>query len=223
MPDQALLNKIRALLAKAQADGASDAERDIFLAKAQELMEKHQVELFQLHVNDPIGMTDGVVAQSGPPKYKADVQVALALYYGLHPVLSRRGKHIIVRLCGPESARITVELLTPFVWAQVCDRAGTLAASGRCINKAAGIREIAKALQVRLWHMTEAKKAQPAQEGTSFSLVVVNATEAFLAQQFPKLKEGRERTISTGATARELAATISVSQQVSNRNQLRLQ
>lgn len=47
------LNRIRGLLAQAQSEGATPGERAVFLAKAQELQDKHAVEEWELNQADP--------------------------------------------------------------------------------------------------------------------------------------------------------------------------
>lgn len=216
-------DKIRALLAKASAT-EHQGEADLFFAKAQELMEDHQVSLFELHTEDPIGITDGVEAQNGPPKYKSDVQCALAQYYGARPIIHGTVKFWRVQIVGPESSRLTTELMTDYVWAQVCKSGAELTKQGR-YNRQQAIRHIAKALVVRIWRELWKRKTQPAREGTAYSLVVVDAVQSFIDKRFGELEQGRPQTIKNlKQSAMEAAEKISLNHQVNTgKNTLRLQ
>ncbi len=216
-------DKIRALLAKAAAT-EHKGEADLFFAKAQELMEDHQVSLFELHVEDPIGITEGVEAQAGPPKYKSDVQVALAQYYGARPIYTGTSKFWRVRIVGPESSRLTTELMTDYVWAQVCKGGAELAKQG-LYNRQQAIRHIAKALVVRIWREINQRKAQPVREGSAYSLTVVDAVDTYMQKNFPDLLPGKEITIKNlKQSAWEAAQKISLNHQVNTgRKTLRLE
>lgn len=215
-------NRIRAILAKAEST-EHEGEAAVFMAKAQELMEKYQVELFELHTEDPIGVTMGCEGQQGPPKYKTDVQCYLARYYGCRGITTGTTKHWRVELVGPESARITTEIMTDFVWAQVCKEASHLAKTHPGKNRAMWIRDIAKALCVRLYQLSKAKETQPAKEGTSYSLVVVDAVANYLALHYPKLKTGKAKTVSYAKAAGEAANNIKINQQFGGKDRIRLE
>lgn len=217
-----LKEKIRALLAKAQ--GTEHAgEAAVFLAKAQDLMEKNQIELFELGEEDPIGVTLGVQGQPGPLSYKPKVQAALAQYYGARPVL-RYSTHskFTVELIGPESARITTELMTEFVWEQVKLRAVEVVAKTK-VNKPAAIREVAKALVNRI--AIELQKRKPASEaaaGTSLSLVVLDAVQAFMDKMYSDIEHTKGRKIMLNRAAMDAAQNISLHQQTGDRSRLSL-
>ena len=203
--------KILALLAKAKST-EHKAEADSFFAKASELMEKHQVDLFDLHEEDPIGCTFGVKAQPGPPSYKSNVQVALARYYGAKPFLEGiGGGKWVVRIYGPESARITTELMTDFVWQQVCDKATELLHN---YSRAQAIRHIAKALVLRINIELAAQRAKPVHNGSPFAVMVIDATKALIDKDFPVQSTVKHKAKNYSKDARSLAAGISIRQQV---------
>lgn len=217
MSDTRIKTIIRGLLAKA-ASTDSEEEASAFLAKVEQLMEKHQIDLHELGEADPIGMTPGITAQPGPPAYKSEVLCALAKFYGARPIRNfnleglKRG-HWRVELCGPESARATTELMFEYVWNQVMAQAKVLRVE-RHMDTGVAIRHIVKALCLRLSTLTSARKAKPAESGTSFSLVVVNATEQFMKQQYPDMHSTKLRPRSIHGRAEELAKGIHVSEQI---------
>lgn len=216
-------DKIRALLAKAQAS-EHEGEAALFFAKAQELMEDHQVELFELHTEDPMGQTVGGFYQSGPTSYKSKVQVSLAYFYGAEAVLRGTSKRWEVVLVGPESSRMTTEIMTEYVWAQVCKEGGKLAHQGR-YNRGEAIRHIVNALLVRIAQEMNRRKVEPAREGTSRSLVVVGALKAYMDKAFGETTEAKWRgPKSLKQSAVDAAKNISLNHQVhTGKGTLRLQ
>lgn len=215
--------KILALLAKAQSTNI-EAEASTFLAKASEMMEKYQLELFDLGVEDPIGVTQGVVAQPGPPSYKSDVQRALAHYYGARPVIVPIPftKKWTTELCGPESSRMTTVLMTDFVWSQVNASAKKLSEE-QGYNRQEAIRHVAKALCYRIRLEVATRRATPeTRGGSAFSLVVVDATKAFMESHYGKLVTSKGRPKSLSQSALEAAKGISINVQVGKNAPLRL-
>jgi hypothetical protein len=207
---------IAALIAKAESTD-SLAERDTFMAKALELMEKHQIEMFDLHVEDPIGFTLGVEGQAGPPSYKPMVQRALHRYYGGSSVIWNTGvgTKFVNHLFGPDSSRLTTELMTPFVWNQVVEQGKVWA---REFHKPSshGTRKVANALCLRIQRLIAERKLTPEQaEKTCFSLTVVDATKAFRDSYYStplKTMSVRPKKISLSAT--KLAEGIKIDHQL---------
>jgi Protein of unknown function (DUF2786) len=214
-------NIISALLAKAKSTTHPE-EAEACMAKAIQLMEKHQIELHELGVEDVIGLTEGVQAQAGPPSYKSDVQRALAKLYGARPVIRWTcHKRWTVDICGPESSRLTTVLMTDFVWDEVNKQAAEITKQG-LYNKAQAVRHVAKALVSRIHGLINARKDSPVANGSSFSLVVVDATNAFVEGHYNGLskKITRSRTLSSMAIA--AAEKISLHRQVNGTGPLRL-
>lgn len=206
---------ISRLLAKAESTD-SPAERETFVAKALELMERHQIEAFELGEDDPIGFTQGVLGEAGQGEYKAAVQTALARYYGAEPVKTYAGRYgkgkFYVALFGPESSRLTTELMLPFVWKQVCEQ-GNLWAKQWQTSKHKGIREVAKALCARIRRETSTATHD---EHTAFGLVVVDATKSFMDKYYKgqELVDIKGRGVRLFNSAKEMAETIAIAKQV---------
>ena len=202
--------KILALLAKAKST-EHQGEADAFFAKVAELLEKHQLDLFDLHEEDPIGCTHGVNAQPGPPSYKSNVQCSLARYYGAKPVIHGiGGDKWNVRIFGPESTRITTEIITDFVSEQVNDASSKLTQYPRAV----AVRHIAKALCLRISQELHRQKTEAPRPGTSFSLTVVDATDALIASVYPELTKMRTKEKKYSHSAIGLAKGISLNRQV---------
>jgi hypothetical protein len=209
---------IRALLAKAQGTNVA-AESEAFMDKAQELMEKYQVELWELGEDDPMGVTLGAEGQAGPPSYKTMVQTSLALYYGAKPIryMTDRNKWVI-HLCGPESSRITTQLMTDYVWNQVLNVAKRVSHEmGDARNYQTCIRDVAKALTFRINRELAARKREHAKvQGSSLSLIVLDATQSWIDKNYSDLRDIHAKEKSTTFAATDAAKGISLHRQTGN-------
>lgn len=217
-------SKISKILEKANST-THEGEAAALIAKAEALMAKHQIEAFELGDNsDPVGMTQGVQAQSGPIAYKSHLQLALAKYYGCRAIRKMQDRRIwIVELVGAESARITTELMTDFVWQQ-CN------AEARKIAKAEGIkpgpvqRRIINALCARIYDLVADRqettpKTKIAQKN---ALVQVDAIEAWITKHYPNLSSSKGGRRSTSEQAKKAAAGISLHRQTGGAAQKRI-
>ena len=207
--------KIKALLDKA-ASTTHEGEAAVFIAKAEQLMEKHQIEAHELgDASDPVDMTRGVSGQSGPVAYKTHLQRALARYYGCENIRvwdSRKTWHL--ELVGPLSARITTELMTDFVWKQ-CN------AEARKIAKEQGgkpgpmQRRIVNALCFRIRDLiAEREEVAPKNAvAAENALVLKNATVAKFEELYPDVVLSKGSSRSTTDAAKKAAAGISLNRQ----------
>ena len=220
--------KIQKIIDKAKST-TSEVEADSLLAMAQSLMEKHQIEAFELGDNsDPVGMTVGQSGQSGPSAYKPLVQRALAAYYGARTIRCWNNQTTYrIEIVGPESARITTELMTEYVWDQVKAEAKRLADAGEG-KRDALIRKIANALTARIWGLVaEQERSQRGETrtvtATKNALVVKDATDAWVAQHYPNLQAaGKSKGRTTTRSAANAAAGININRQVGGGRQLRI-
>lgn len=209
---------ISQLIAKAQSTD-SEAEAETFMSKALELMEKYQIESYELHQEDPIGFTQGVAGEAGQGEYKAAVQTALAHYYGAKPVKQfTTHKRFFVALFGPESSRLTTELMLPFVWKQVCEQ-GRKWAEAHYYSPLKGVREVAKALCLRIYKETATRK-HSTQDKTAFALTVIDATQTFIDAHYGKgnTKSMIKRKTDVWSSAADAAKGIAIAPQIKNGN-----
>lgn len=210
-------SKIAALLAKAEStDNAFEAET--FMAKVNELLEKHQLEVHEIRgANvksiDPIGWTAGETNIYASMLWARGVAPALARYYGCRLLYGKRGNHIHYRVAGPESARITFELMLPFVISQVRVQAKVIA---RRYGKSSAERQVGQALEVRIWKMVP-KAEERRSELSKNALIVLDDVDAFVESQV-KVKTAKNRTVDFGAAAEEAAAKISINVQATGKH-----
>jgi hypothetical protein len=215
-----LREKIRALILKAQST-TFEGEAESFMAKAFELMEKYQIHAFELSTEDPIGCTPGVAGQPGMASYKPSVQCVLAKYYGAKPVYRyTTKKDYVIDIFGPESARATTELMTPFVWAQICDLGKTWGLMwGQPYQK--GVREVSKAFVDRVRVILNTRPTPD--EAPGFSLAVIDLTAQFVQEHYnAELTKMQSKTTMISHTASALAATVNFAPQINTPTHLNL-
>lgn len=224
-----ITEKIKQIIAKANST-TSEAEADALMAKAAQLMEKYQIEAHDLGASDPIGTTESDFRPtSGPSSYRPKVLAALAKYYGCKVFWyqQRQGKNIKQRLeiSGPESARITTDLMMEFVWQQIVDKAAELAANGLG-DRGQMIRHICNAFNGRLYTLIrEQEKAEtaPKTEAAKNALVVLgNSLDVYYDNKYPDrvmMKAGTRR--ASGAAIRA-ASGISLARQTTGTSTKRI-
>lgn len=112
-----IVEKIKALLAKA-ASSDHQAEAEVFLAKAHELMEKHQLDAADLETDDPVDgeeyYTKGNVKAA--PDWDFMLIFAVAKYFGCKACrnTTKDGKWTM-DLVGRESARVTAKAMHEYL------------------------------------------------------------------------------------------------------------
>lgn len=222
-------DKISKILAKANGTDNED-EAAIFMAKAQELMEKHQIDLDDLGQDDPMGRFVGLTGTSSSPTWMRHLMTSLAVFYGATTVrtFSRRdGKEYFdLNICGAESARMTVELMFPFVVEQV-RKEGRKEAKNMGLAAEAAIRRVANALVHRIQRMnaeTQGKARQAIKTEAAKNALVVRGTalSRYLESEFGALRKGQSRATSTNAIAQQAAGRVSLHRQTGGGSSLRI-
>lgn len=231
--------KIAKILEKAKSTD-SEAEAEMLLAKATQMMEEHQIAAHELgDSSDPIGMTVGCSnVQAGPPSYKYEVQRALAAYYGCKSIrmwdplvwdsAKQRMKPQTWRqeMVGSLSARVTTEMMTEYVWDQLKALARSQGAEFG-VKPAIQLRKLANAMSLRVWKLVRENRARATPEvrtqAASNALVLVKtATEAKYAELYPQTKTTQARGRSSNEAARAGAAGISLHRQTGGSANLRI-
>jgi hypothetical protein len=104
---QKMADRIRALLAKA-ASTTSEAEAEAFMAKAHELMEKHQLDASDLEHDDPVGYERTYRRNSAAtPDWDFMLIFPVARYYGCKAIRIDLWKGYEMEIVGRDSARVT--------------------------------------------------------------------------------------------------------------------
>jgi len=227
-----IVEKIRALLAKA-ASTDSPAEAEAFLAKAHELMEKHQLEAHDLEHDDPVGGEH--VYEKGSTKASPDWDTHLiwevAVYFGCQAcrIETKNGKWAM-DLVGRESARITAIEMHAYLVKTVRrlgreavgtrefrlfkkDIWGDTVWTGEYMNADQCARRIGNALRSRISALNAmAKKPEPATASGKNALVTLDRVMTVFQERHPET-ENAGGTFYTNEGARKLAAGIGLNLQ----------
>lgn len=210
--------KIAALLAKAEGTD-NEFEADTFMAKVNELLERHQMELHEIRAmgdDDPLGHEFGTFKCYASMSWVKMLAHNLALYYGCSTIWSKKGNHFHYQVVGRDSARVTFELMLPFVVTQL-RRAATKMANETGVTNAIAQRQIAHALTIRVFNLYQANQ-QVRSDLAGKGLIPVTDIQAYMKETFSNLREGKARTLKTSMTAREHADRISLAAQATGKH-----
>jgi hypothetical protein len=222
MTTDSIKSKIAALLAKAEST-ENEFEADAFMAKVNELLEKHQIEMHEVRQardidTDPMGHQDGETNLYASIKWARDLAGGLARYYGCKFIYWRRNNHFAYEIIGRESARTTFELMLPFIISQVRIQAR------RCygintMGKTLAIweREVGQALWLRVLKLATTNDIRRA-DLESKALVPVNMAEVYFNNRHPDCKTDRNIQLKFGQTARDAADKVSLHHQATGRH-----
>lgn len=219
MTRESIKTKIAALLAKAEGTN-NQFEADAFMAKVNELLEKHQIEMHEVRQatdeRDPMGKERGETNIYASMSWATDVAGALARYYGCEMVYWRRGNHTIYEVVGRESARQTFEMMLPFVLSQVKQQGTKLA---RVMDRTASVctREVGQALTIRIYKMIP-KAEEHRAELVANALVPVTDIKAAMEEFYPQVKTAKNKQFDYGAAARDAAERVSIIVQATGRH-----
>lgn len=231
---------IRALIAKAKGTD-NEAEAAAFMAKAHELLEKHQLDLGStLNADDPVEAFNGLDQAASSHKWNRELYRALGALYGCKSIRHeywatnadgrikwKDGKpeaRYQQRLVGRASAIMTTQIMYPWVCEQV-------RLSAKEIAKRTGMSEqgqakrVGAALVSRIWTMVlEAKQAEqgPRNEAVKNALATVDLVAAEYARLYPETQKAVSRSSVSDSMSREAAGKIGLHQQAGHSSALRL-
>lgn len=211
--------RIAALLAKAEGTD-NQFEADTFMAKVNELLEKHQIEMHEVRKaagdSDPMGKEKGEANIYASMSWAKDVANALARYYGCRFIYWRRGNHTVYEVVGRESSRATFEMMLPFVLSQVKQQASRIVrAEGSTVSVMS--REIGQALTIRIFNMIPKVEERRA-ELVRNALVPVNDVQAFIDAEYAAVKVKKAKQFNYGAAARDAAEKVSLHVQATGKH-----
>jgi len=220
MTRESIKTKIAALLAKAEGTD-NEFEAQTFMAKVNELLEKHQIEMHEIRQaqgdQDPMGKQTGETNVYASMLWARDLGGMLARYYGCRYVYYRRGNHFDYEVVGRESARMTFELMFPFIITQVRLQAKHLCVgSYNVASKSVMEREVGQALIVRIARMVKDAEAQRVVL-TGKGLIPVSDLDAAMADFYPVLKTAKNKPLRFSGDAWNAAQKVSLHHQATGR------
>lgn len=211
----AYADKIRKLLAKANSTTHPE-EAEAFMTKARALMEEHGISLLdlgRLNTDDPVGLDRSVYRANINDRWRFYLIGQLARYYGCKTVYTPEGGNRDYHIVGRESARITFQLMWPFIDRQVMAMAREDVKRGIYRTVSTARHKIGYALAVRISQLLQQSTATEGQ-GVN-ALVPVDLIEAAMDHYFPGATEGKKRQVSFDVNAQRRAGEVSLHQQVS--------
>lgn len=227
-----LKTKIGALIAKAEGtDNANEAS--VFMAKAVEMMNKHQISIAELGEDDPMGTDENFTGTSGSPTWRNHLLHAVSRYYGGKCVKKHiTHKSFIMEVNGSESVRVTIDLMFEFIVKQV-RQAGRELAEQQGVKADPIIRFVANALVERINNLVyEARKldeetGQSAEVKLALTkagkeLATVDELKAYVEGKYKNLGSGIQKRRGTSDGARAAANKVSLNRQVGGKAQVRL-
>lgn len=213
-----IAEKIAKIIAKADST-TSETEAETFMTKAHALMEQHGLSLLdigKLDSDDPIGVTENTYVSSDG--WKDTIAGQLARYYGAELARCPHGRASrSYTVAGRESARITFQLMLPFVIKQVARIALQEWKAGNYPTRTKAQAAIANAMGIRLYRLRQEQKADAvAKHGAARqnALVPVDLVQEALEEHFGgNLRTARSKSWNTDSNAMHKAEQVSLHRQ----------
>lgn len=237
MTDQAkVLDRTRKVLALAEGTNNME-EAALMMNKVHAMLREHNVTLLdvaQADTVDPVDASREAAYCWISNSWVKKVASALARLYGCQMVTQQQGNKLLMSIVGRQSARVTWEVMLPFVVAQVksearADRDSAItdlvAATGWDWDRASkhsrvkGIgayeRAVGNALVYRINGMARENEYQDSArvKAGERALVPVDMVEHALIAAFPNLRMLKARTLSTTSQAVASAQRVSLHHQ----------
>lgn len=220
-----IADKITKIIAKAESTTNPD-EAAVFMAKANAMLEEHGIHLHdlgRLNSDDPVGVTEQASYWFAAEGYSLNMASALARYYGCKLVYIKMGNKFYGDVTGRDSARVTYQLMWPFVQKQVRQLAREMVKEGKADTKSKAQRAIGNALTLRLHGMARENEERNPVAGTGINaLVPVDTIEAAMKEHYGELRSAKARSIKTNAAGKAAAGKVSVNRQTGGAGQKKL-
>lgn len=222
-----IADKISKLIAKAESTTHPE-EADSFMLMVHKLLEQHGMSLLdvgKLNSEDPVGQTSDAGKFYASESAFRDVAFYLAEYYGCKAVVHVHGNHRNLSVFGRDSARITFELMWPYVKKCIRSEARRLhnvvkaefapiPVPSKLSTVARQQRWVADALSSRLLRaIHDRRRETPEQTGVN-ALVPVDLIQQLMDDLYDDIKTAKDRQLKTTAEAREAAGNINLNEQV---------
>lgn len=218
-------SKIAALLRKAESSTFKE-EAETFLAKARELMEKHQIDFSEGRAEVEEGTSNRIETNrttafdwGTPAAVRYDLEAAVAQFFGIRVLIFRVGKRAWYEFHGAQSALITHDAMFPFIWKQVGKLASQNGATSATQRKLK--RDISRALTERMGYIKarrdwETRRAAGTGTGTALVLVgIEDDIDAHIRKLYPDMGEAKARKLKApSALATILAEEVALDAQV---------
>ena len=226
MANERMVDIIRKLIAKANGT-SNEFEAEVFLNKANELMEAYQIGAHELDPDgDKVIFDDGVTFSSKSHDWYWELFRAVGKYYGCECVRegfykdkqSKSGRweyvlHYKMTVIGRESAVTTTHLMYEYLKIEV-NRLGRLIAPRTGLSPMAQSRRVGAELISRIWRLVPEKPQPKTEAAKEFALITMDAVERLKAEKYPTLSTYKgSRTKKSDMLSREAAMGINLNLQ----------
>jgi len=200
-------DKISKLLAKANGT-ENKAEAAAFMAKVEELLEQHQLEIGDVVKTDPLERTIVFVAPITPRDWQRMVPNIVCQYFGCKMFTQRQRQATLCVAVGRESTRVTTELMLPFILEQLREQAAeyrkkTLFSSRKAMD------DVCAAFVIRVNQLIHARRTVAEAHGSKErALVLIDEADAWMNEHMADLKKGKAVNLETNALAAEYADRV---------------
>lgn len=225
MSENKLHERIRNLLK--HANGTDNAvEAETFLAKAMELMAKHQIDASDLgEAGDRVIEEFSEKRAASGHVWRWQLRSQLARYYGcrvvLHPSVSQGKKFMQQSIIGRESAIVTLNLMFPYICKQVAEQAKDYAAM-HGMSPTGAAKRVANALVYRVAELCDVQEDAVPDTSTPAgknALLVLDQVTAYMEAAYRDIKTRNSRATTLHQGAMDRAAAISLHRQAEGSTQ----
>lgn len=225
MADHKIIKRIRKVLALAEGtDNPQEAE--IMMAKVYSMLTEHNLELVDVETaseDDPVDVDRKAYKHYVKDSWFRWTVIRLGQLYGVTVVYYKIGKNTTAMdAVGRESARITLQLMVPFVRKQIRAQAVALAAD-EGYSRAKAERYIANALNLRILRLAASEIRKSSVKTGGVALVPVDEIKQKLDSEFGDLTNVRQRSTTTTSKAVERAKEISLNRQTTGDKQAQIE
>ena len=209
-------SKIQKIMAKATSTN-SEAEAESLMAKVQSMLAEHNLTLEQVDATvratmDPMGRKN---FDNSKHSWENRLFGSVAKYYGASAVIDNghwTGKKGRPTAMGRESSLATLEVMWPFILAEV-KRAAKAVAKSDSMSSGAAQRRTAEAMRYRLYSLTVRDEKAAEVAGGGMSLVLKDEVSNEVAKHFPNLSNSRKSQTGSTSSARDAVSKISLNLQ----------
>ncbi len=201
-----LATKIRALLSKANSS-QFEAEREAFMAKADQLMRDYQISMADVNTardNDPLGLEAHEGGTSRAWKHPLGVQVAK--YYGCQYVSHKGASKFTYTLVGRKSNRVTAKLMFEYLINTIMKASREQYKDERARNVSCESKGAMLAERLR-----ELNSNKPL-ERTGAGIVPLDEASAYMCEHM-KIRISRSRALSANESDRKWAQGVGLNVQ----------